>query len=78
MAAKIFKRLRRAQLRGLVRDYCVEYITENPGATNEEAIPAVKDRIRGDFGSSPWVEILLVLVEVLLPILLELLGKNED
>ena len=66
--------LRRFQLRGVVRDYCLQYLHENPGATPAQAIPAIKESLRGDFQDSPFLETLLRLVEVLLPLLLALLG----
>lgn len=71
------ERIKLFQFRGIVRDYCLEYITENPDTTPEEAIPAVKQRLKEDFGESPWLEVLLQLVEKLLPLLLLLFTKRS-
>lgn len=68
---------RRFQMRGIVRDYIFDHFKDNPDATVESATPAVKDRLKEDFGASPWLPILLLLVETLLPLLLELLTKRD-
>lgn len=64
-------------MRGVVRDYILEYLRDNPDATVESAMPAVKDRLKEDFGASPWLEIILLLAETLLPLLIELLTKRD-
>ncbi len=64
--------------RGVVRQMITEYLSVNKDATLSSATPAIKDRIRGEFGSSPWLELLLKLVDVLLPLLLELFSSDDD
>lgn len=71
------KRPRRFQMRGIVRDYILDHLKENPDATVESAMPEVKDRLKEDFGASPFLAIILVLVETLLPLLIEML-RNRD
>lgn len=67
------KRPSRVRMRGLARDYLLEYMEENPGASTADAVPVVKDRIRADFGNSPFLDFLLSLIELLAPLLIPLL-----
>lgn len=66
----------RAELRGLVRDVILQYLSENPDATYESALPAIRDRLKSDFRFSPFLLVLLQLAAVLLPLILRLFNKD--
>ena len=70
------RRPSRVKMRSLVRDYLLDYMEDNPDATEADAIPAVKDQIKDDFEGSPFLEFLLALIEILAPLLIPLLLKN--
>lgn len=61
--------MRRIQAGQIARHYVLEYLSENPGATIDEAKAEVASRVNDEFGSSPWLELILKLLLEWLPLI---------
>jgi len=69
---------RERSARKVVREMVADYFADNPDATIEDAEPVLKDRIRAQFGSAPFLELLLKFLVEYLPIILELFSSDDD
>jgi hypothetical protein len=67
----------RGQIRQLIRDYFQEYRLSGGELTYEAAYPAIRDAILADFSESPWLELILEILKILLPLLLLLFAKRD-
>jgi len=63
----------RRRLRGIVRDYILDAHEETPDISADELKAEVRERLQEDFKASPWLKVLLQLLQVLLPILIVLM-----
>ena len=68
--------MRNGRIKQLVKEVSA-FLLDHPDATEDEIRDGVSERIRTKYGSA-WAIILVSLLEVLLPVILEWLNKEED
>lgn len=65
-------------LRRLVEDRVIGHVQQNPSASYEEVYSGVADGMREDFGETDWLELLLKVLQMVLPLLLVLLNGSKS
>ena len=67
------RRPRRRWARGMVRDYILDAREANPHGDPQEWLTEARDRIKEDFGDTPFLDFLLEILREYGPVIIELL-----
>jgi hypothetical protein len=65
-------------IRQIIRDAFHDYRAGGGELTYEAAYPAIRDAILEEYRESPWLEFILEILKILLPLLIPLFLRQED